>query len=178
MSSVDEARAAATAAAEAGLPVWVAWTLDEDSPVLRSMETVQAAVDGLDGLGVQGYLFNCASPEIITEAIHLLKNARRLPDGAMIGAYANGFLTATSGQGEYRHDLTPEQYYDKFVQQWIESGATIVGGCCGVFPEHIQEIRRGLDQNIHRDVDHGLLMKRTREMAGGCLGLFATIEPW
>lgn len=145
MSSVDEARAACTAAAEAGLPVSVAWTLDENEPVLRSKETVQAAVDGVAGLGVTSYMFNCTSPEVISEAIPLLKNAKGLPDHARIGAYANGFLTAANGSGEYR-DLTPEEYYENFVLNWLESGATIVGGCCGIFPEHIQEIRHRLDQ--------------------------------
>merc|ERR1719414_2736096 len=43
MSTVDEARAACTAALETGLPVWVSWTLDEAKPVLRSGESIEAA---------------------------------------------------------------------------------------------------------------------------------------
>jgi len=62
MSTAQEARAAVTAALasaitcthrtppsnrsqETGLPVWVSWTLDEDSPVLRSGETIHAALE-------------------------------------------------------------------------------------------------------------------------------------
>lgn len=75
-----------------------------------------------------------------------------------MGAYANGFVTAESGSGEYR-DLSPDEYFNDFVSPWIQterqgsdefSGGTtrpipIVGGCCGIFPEHIARIRQGID---------------------------------
>ena len=45
-----------------------------------------------------------------------------------IGAYANGFCTAESGQGEYR-DLSPDEYCECFACDWVENaGATLVGG--------------------------------------------------
>lgn len=133
MSTADEAKAACTAAAETGLPVWVSWTLDENKPVLRSGESVKEAINALADLDIEAYLFNCTSPEIITTALSLL------PKGAKIGAYANGFVTATEGSGEYR-DLTGAEYYEQFVHTWIQNGACIVGGCCGIFPKHIAHI--------------------------------------
>ncbi|MDG1001027.1 MAG: homocysteine S-methyltransferase family protein, partial [Pseudomonadales bacterium] len=33
-------------------------------------------------------------------------------------------------------DLTPQDYL-VFAQQWKALGATIIGGCCGIGPEHI-----------------------------------------
>jgi len=39
--------------------------------------------------------------------------------------------------------LTPEAYTD-YARSWMKNGATIVGGCCGVFPEHIREMTRAL----------------------------------
>jgi len=39
----------------------------------------------------------------------------------------------------YRNDLTPNEYYENYVKTWIEEcGATVIGGCCGIFPEHIK----------------------------------------
>ncbi|TIV54146.1 MAG: homocysteine S-methyltransferase family protein, partial [Mesorhizobium sp.] len=29
----------------------------------------------------------------------------------------------------------------KWVDRWIGQGATVVGGCCGIGPEHIEAIR-------------------------------------
>lgn len=145
MSTVLEAKAAATAAAATGLPVWVAWTLDENKPVLRSLETINEAVEALANVKVEGFMFNCTSPEITTAAMPLLRDAPGLPQGALLGAYANGFLTSSSGSGEYR-DLSEAEYYDNHVTSWMEGGATIVGGCCGIFPNHIAYMRKQFDK--------------------------------
>lgn len=144
MSTADEARAAVTAAVSTGLPIWVSWTLNENKPVLRSGESIKDAVEAVQrvkGAKIEACLFNCTSPEIITEAMPIL--CKLVPPGIRIGAYANGFCTAESGSGEYR-DLSPEEYHDSFAAKWIESGATIVGGCCGVFPRHISHLTKML----------------------------------
>ena len=44
---------------------------------------------------------------------------------------------------EERKDLNPENYL-KFVMEWVELGASIVGGCCEVGPEHIELIANKL----------------------------------
>jgi len=68
---------------------------------------------------------------------------------SLLGAYANGFVTAKSGSGDYRSDLTPEQYWECHAKKWVEGiGAhrSIVGGCCGIFPAHIAHVRKQIDQ--------------------------------
>jgi len=144
MSTADEGRAALTGCAGNGKPCWVSWTLDEKSPVLRSGESLEEAVAALkrvDGWesSLKACLLNCTSPEITSVAMPMLR--RLLPDAIEIGGYANGFVTASSGSGEYR-DLGPEEYYDAFVAKWIAGGATIVGGCCGIFPHHIAHVAK------------------------------------
>jgi len=139
MSTADEARAALTGAATTGLPVWVSWTLDENNPVLRSGESLEEAYEKLasvENAKLEAILCNCTSPEITSVALPIL---RKLAPHLQIGAYANGFCTAADGVGEYR-DLSPTEYYE-FACQWIESGATILGGCCGIFPCHIAHLR-------------------------------------
>ena len=66
------------------------------------------------------------------------------------GAYANGFTTIaplrpyeTVKELEYRIDLGPDKYTE-YVLNWIESGATIVGGCCEISPAHIDHINQTL----------------------------------
>jgi S-methylmethionine-dependent homocysteine/selenocysteine methylase len=49
----------------------------------------------------------------------------------------------TATPSEYRVDLTPEKYLAE-AEKWVQSGASIVGGCCGVFPEHIKALSSGL----------------------------------
>jgi S-methylmethionine-dependent homocysteine/selenocysteine methylase len=144
MSTATEAKAAATAAAAHGLPVWVSWALREtdQNPVLWSGESVEEAVDGLAGIsGVEKLLINCSSPESISEAMPILRE--KAGEGVEVGGYANGFVTVKSdgkGGADYNEDLTPEAYAE-IAHGWVGSGATVIGGCCGVFPEHIAELQ-------------------------------------
>ena len=50
---------------------------------------------------------------------------------------------ATDGPLQLRDDLSPE-VYSKIVGQWINQGATLVGGCCGTRPSHIAAIAASL----------------------------------
>jgi S-methylmethionine-dependent homocysteine/selenocysteine methylase len=63
-----------------------------------------------------------------------------------LGVYANAIppqdkdAEANAGLSDIRADLDPPRYL-KFVQDWLKRGAGIVGGCCGIGPEHIATIR-------------------------------------
>jgi S-methylmethionine-dependent homocysteine/selenocysteine methylase len=149
MTSADEAAAAAVAAAASGLPVWVAWTLADDrSGRLRTGETITDAVEALHRRGVEpaALLVNCSLPESIDAAIEELV-ARAAGCGAAAGAYANGFgaidadysTDSTVDALARRADLDPAGYL-RFVEGWVDAGATIVGGCCEIGPDHIRAI--------------------------------------
>jgi S-methylmethionine-dependent homocysteine/selenocysteine methylase len=148
MASISEATAACTAALESGKPVWVALTVsDTNFGKLRSGEAVSEAVAILEALGADAILFNCSQPEAINGAWPQIENST-LP----IGAYANGFVSiaalhpgGTVEVLETREDLDPEQYAN-YVMQWVNNGATIVGGCCEIGPRHIKAIYERLLQ--------------------------------
>jgi 5-methyltetrahydrofolate--homocysteine methyltransferase len=46
--------------------------------------------------------------------------------------------------GEDVFQATPEEMGEQ-VKLWIDSGANIIGGCCGTTPEHIRAIRNAVD---------------------------------
>jgi S-methylmethionine-dependent homocysteine/selenocysteine methylase len=151
MSSAAEGRAAASAACQMGLPVWVSWTLHEDhSGRLRSGETIAQAAAALEDLPVSGLLANCCAPESITAAIpHLVATAAQY-----VGGYANTFKPVpedwtldggqeTDGLLGLRSDMDPERYA-QYVVGWVEAGANVVGGCCGTRPAHIAKVREVL----------------------------------
>jgi S-methylmethionine-dependent homocysteine/selenocysteine methylase len=152
MSSAAEGRAAVRAACASDKPVWVAWTLDEDrSGNLRSGESIAEAVAALEGLPVSGFLANCCAPESITQAIPRLVAA----GGAWVGGYANTFTPVprdwtldgdkdTDGLLSLREDLGPDRYA-AHVRNWLSAGATVVGGCCGTRPAHIEKMRALID---------------------------------
>src|SRR5262249_32930259 len=90
-------------------------------------------------------LFNCCQPEVIGDALDAAREAiAKLDSGQqiLIGAYANAFgaqshaATANAGLSAIRQDLGPSEYL-AWAERWLAQGAHIVGGCCGVGPEHI-----------------------------------------
>ena len=115
MASAEEARAAATAAAESGKPVWVSWTLADDGPPrLRSGETLAVAAEALAGIAVAARLVNCSRPEAVTAALPEL-----VALGGPAGAYANAFTAVDRLKHggsvdvlDARDDLGPETYAD------------------------------------------------------------------
>lgn len=99
-------------------------------------------------------LFNCSQPEVmdaaVTAAVAELRSIGR--SDLRVGVYANTFEpeppsdAAYAGISEMRGDLEPKRYLE-LVKQWVASGATIVGGCCGIGPEHIAAIAAHLESD-------------------------------
>jgi S-methylmethionine-dependent homocysteine/selenocysteine methylase len=153
-SSTREAFAALAAVNGTDRPSYVSFTLrDEEGrsgpPELRSGEPVGEAVEATLERGVAAVLFNCSQPEAMSAAVVA---ARRAIDGAGrrnvgLGVYANAFAPEPlsdepyAGLSQLRADLDPAAYL-RWIRAWIAVGATIVGGCCGIGPDHIAAIRR------------------------------------
>ncbi len=152
-SSLIEARAAYTATAATGLPLWLSFTLRDDvspaemgEPQLRSGETVVAAAELAASIGAEAMLFNCSMPEVMAAAIEAAsKTFARLGVDLPIGVYANAFPSQQGAEEanavvtEIRADLNPASY-DQWAQQWAKAGASIIGGCCGIGTEHIHTL--------------------------------------
>ena len=153
VASLAHAEAVLEGAKQAGKPVWIAFTLDDtDGRRLRSGEPVTVCVEVAQRLGTQAILANCSVPEVMHSALEVFSDS-----GLPFGAYANGFThidsaflseASTVDALTSRNDLSPTAYTD-FVLQWVESGATIVGGCCEVGPDHIREVARALLSQGH-----------------------------
>ena len=136
-------------------PFWASFTLDDANedlarPKLRSGECVAAAIGATLDLGIDAILFNCSQPEIMAgalDAAQAVRIARQDRAGArtLIGIYANAFPpqreeAANEDLSAIRADLTPENYA-RFAREWRQLGADIIGGCCGIGPEHIAALR-------------------------------------
>ena len=73
--------------------------------------------------------------------------ANGLENKVLLGVYANNFAPIgelreannDEGLSIIRDDVSPKKY-QKFVTKWINAGASIVGGCCGVSAEHIRKL--------------------------------------
>lgn len=124
--------------------------LDEVSgnPRLRSGESVSEAIKALienNTKNLSAISFNCSIPEVMLSAI---TEAKKVIDGSdkniKIGVYANSFtpIGATheaNDKIQENREFSEEEYLE-FAKAWHKAGATIIGGCCGITPSHIEAI--------------------------------------
>ena len=102
----------------------------------RRLRPRRAAVQDL---GVGALLINCLPIDHVPGMVSWLRDFTDLP----LGVYPNlGYL----GGSEWRFNdaIDPEAYAEEALR-WRAEGAQIVGGCCGVGPDHIAAARTALD---------------------------------
>ena len=155
-SAIAEIEAAAIGLKGTDKPIWFSFTLEDGAedartrPRLRSGEPVGDAVKRAAVLKAAAVLFNCSQPEVMGTAIDAARIALASQPQVRIGVYANAFppqpkdTEANTTLHEIRTDLDPAGYVG-FMTDWVKRGATIVGGCCGIGPEHIAAMRSRLE---------------------------------
>lgn len=149
ISNITEARAAVDAVKHYGFAPHIGLTVEDDATNrLRSGEPLADALSALTEAGAATLMVNCSYPEAVTEALPALQRT-----GLRFGGYANGFTSiealapGTSVEGlTARTDLGPEAY-GAYVQSWIDAGATVVGGCCEIGPDHIRHMNKLITQS-------------------------------
>lgn len=148
MTTSSEALAAAIAAAEMNLPVWVSFSLC-DSPseaenTLRGGESIQQVIDRLKAVPVDAFLINCTAVARATEAV---KAIVAMTDNR-IGVYANPFkYEPQSGDYSPEHqDYLDAEKYASAATVWYEAGASVIGGCCGTSPDFIAAVKEKINR--------------------------------
>ncbi|MDO4942706.1 MAG: homocysteine S-methyltransferase family protein [Lachnospiraceae bacterium] len=141
MMSLAESRAALIAIKEiCDLPVIVSMTYNEDGRTLYGTDPATAVVV-LQSLGADVIGINCSTgPDEMTEIIAEMKRYANVP----IMAKPNAGLPKLI-DGETVYDMKADEF-SSFGPALIQSGAAIIGGCCGTTPEHIQKL---VEKTIH-----------------------------
>ena len=152
-SSVAEVEAVRDVLGDDPRPLWLSFTLQDNldengNALLRSGESVDDAVNGALRISASAVLFNCSRPEVMATAVKSARAALTAQGSALdIGVYANAFEPsdnqrgANEGLSKMRQDTDPAGYLD-FAKDWVAQGATMVGGCCGIGPEHIAALKQ------------------------------------
>lgn len=129
--------------AETGLPVWVSFRRgvegmsSVDGRIVPDPEpgAFSAALARLEGIGVRAVLVNCVPADGLAETVRWLGGETSLP----VGCYPN-LGHGAGAHWEFEAGVGPQEYA-RLAGSWREAGARIVGGCCGVTPEHIAALR-------------------------------------
>lgn len=122
----------------ASIPLIAQVTINDDGHLLSgaSLESFIKAVSPseVDVIGL-----NCSvGPKAMLDALETLKTLTALPISVQPNA---GLPQNIGGRNIY---MTSPEYVAEYAKRFIQTGATIVGGCCGTNPEHIRAIRRAV----------------------------------
>ena len=136
MMDLNEAHQALRAAREVGqLPVIVQMTVQDDgsTPIGTLPEDFARALDewGADLIGV-----NCSvGPAAVLETLERIAAVTEKRLSAQPNA---GMPRTVEGRNLY---LCSPEYMASYARRFIQTGARLVGGCCGTTPEHIKAIK-------------------------------------
>jgi homocysteine S-methyltransferase len=136
----DRMAPAFKAATDTGLPVWAGFSArrgengrvlgyasDKDIPF---EETVRLLVDfEIAAAGVMH-----TPSDLVGDAIAIVRDAF---GGPLIAYPDSGYFKMP--QWQFKDIITPDELL-QFAQKWTMSGVQVVGGCCGLSPEHIATI--------------------------------------
>jgi methionine synthase I (cobalamin-dependent) len=139
MIDLDEARIAATAAKQTGLPVIASMVFDsgENKDTTLMGNTPEQAVEEFTKIGIDGVGANCGQG--IEGYIPICKRLRAATDLAV-------WIKPNAGLPEVEDEktifYTSAQEFVASVPEMIQAGADFIGACCGSDQEFVKEIRR------------------------------------
>ena len=140
MSDMLEAKAALLAAKEnSDLPVFVTMTFSEDKRTFLGTDAKSAAVT-LSALGADAVGVNCSlGPD---ELLDVVSEITRYSLAPVIVQPNAGLPVIEDGKTVYK--TTPE-HYAKSIEKMVDMGVSIIGGCCGTNPSHIEAVVKMLE---------------------------------
>ena len=139
MIDIDEARIAAQAAKQTGLPVIVSMVFDSGEYKDRTMmgNSPEEFAAEIQKIGVDGIGANCGQGiEAFLPICKRLRQATNLPIWMKPNA---GLPEVVEDSVVFR--TTPDEFV-QYVPDLIRAGANFIGGCCGTDQEFVEAIRQ------------------------------------
>ncbi len=164
ISAPEEYRAAAEAFRLAGMPWCGTMSFDTAGRTMMGMTSADMVgmVEGLDNPPV-AYGANCGTgaSDLLRTILGFVAQGSERP----IIAKGNAGIPKYH-DGHIHYDGTPELMADYAVMA-RDCGATIIGGCCGTMPEHLEHMRQALETRPHGP-------RPTLDQITGALGGFSS----
>lgn len=139
-----EVKAAVLATREhTNLPVWTTMTFEQNGRTFTGV-TLAAAAITLTALGVDAVGINCSLGP--AEILPMAAEMRRYTHLPMIVKPNAGLPNLTTGQ----YDVEPEEFAG-LMEEMVELGVEMIGGCCGTTPEFIAGLRQMLTARSQKE---------------------------
>ena len=113
------------------IPYWISYSCKEGNQT-NAGQSFQSAIDVAEAAALIG--INCTKPELITELMRSTKSSKPFviyPNSGRIWDADKKIWTGSARSG----------FSNKLIQEWVEAGAQIIGGCCGIGAAEIAELR-------------------------------------
>jgi methionine synthase / methylenetetrahydrofolate reductase(NADPH) len=128
----------ATREISADIPIMAQVTVNDDGNVL-SGASLASFVEVVQGMNVDVIGMNCSvGPKSMLDALENLRTLTTMPLSVQPNA---GVPMNVGGRNIY---MSSPEYLAEYAKRFIQSGASVVGGCCGTKPDHIKAIRRAV----------------------------------
>ncbi|MCX6155558.1 MAG: bifunctional homocysteine S-methyltransferase/methylenetetrahydrofolate reductase [Candidatus Kapabacteria bacterium] len=136
----EELKQAVAAAREiCSLPVIALLTINDDATSLTGASP-EVLVKDLEMSGADVIGINCTvGPQIMLNWLEAARKHTDLPLAVMPNA---GKPKNIDGRNIY---LTSPEYLGEYAKHFVQTGANVIGGCCGTGPEHIKRMRNMLN---------------------------------
>jgi homocysteine S-methyltransferase len=112
------------------IPYWISYSCKAGDKT-NAGQDFQSAVDLVQSAMAVG--INCTKPELITDLLRSAKSNKPYvvyPNSGRVWDAQNKVWTGSAAVG-FSNDL---------IRQWVEAGAEIVGGCCGIGATEIEQL--------------------------------------
>ncbi|MEH6651510.1 MAG: homocysteine S-methyltransferase [Motiliproteus sp.] len=136
--SLQEERVLHRLLLEIDTPAWLCFSC-RDGQHVNDGSTIEACVALFnDHPKVAAVGVNCTAPQYVNELIRRIKNAAA--DKAIV-VYPNSGERYDPVDKSWHGTSTP-QACGAAAQSWLEAGASIIGGCCRMGPDHIRAMKQ------------------------------------
>jgi len=156
MTDLFEIREAIAAAHEVApnLPVIASMTFTRDDRTLLGNDAAQVARSiheaGADFIGI-----NCSDGP--NQVLRLLKKMVQAVPGGKYSVKPNAGWPQQDG-GRIRYPAGP-QYFGEYALAFWQTGASLIGGCCGTNPQHISAIATAIENAVPRQLTQNLVFE-------------------
>ena len=139
MRDLDTTRTILEATASVDVPLWIGLScvITNGTPMLHfGKDTLADAIHLLDGYNIELLAIMHTEAADVDACLDVVDELWSGPTGvyAQVGGWDGKNWT-------FDPTISPEAHAD-LAQGWMDRGVQVVGGCCGIRPDHIQAIQR------------------------------------
>jgi homocysteine S-methyltransferase len=137
----DALEAQALVAALAEFPdaiAWMSFSIGPDGKLWAGQSVAEAAHIASSSQAIAAIGVNCVDPALVSGAIAEIRTVTDLP----VVIYANGGGTWNAETGIWENAAA--EALVAYSAQWIQQGASLIGGCCGTHAGDIRQLAEAL----------------------------------